>query len=550
MKDFTVLKILDRFRGIFGKFGVDYDVMRKILQVKLIMDGRRVPTIMSNSSKKKDETKNKDENKFIKSLWVYGLLGIIMLPFVLMGENYIFQMGVVFGILMFMITSSLISDFSSVLLDIRDKNIIFSKPVHSKTLSMAKTIHIFIYMFFITISVTGIPLLAALIKHGIAFFLLFLLELILMDLLIVVITALLYLFVLKFFDGEKLKDIINYVQIGLSITIAVGYQLLIRLFNFVDFTIAFTPKWWQYFIVPIWYGAPFEVLLHGNYNVHYITFSILAVLVPIVSIMMYIKLMPSFERNLQKLTNNSMKGKTGKRTILGGVAKLICSGKEEKTFFRFASDMMKNEREFKLKVYPSLGFALIFPFIFIFNGLRDDGFESIASSRLYLNIYFCALLIPSVVMMLKYSGKYKGAWIYKVAPLKDMVPVFKGTLKAFIVRLLLPVYMIESVLFLSIFGIRIVPDLFVVFLVMLLFIVICFRMFGKSLPFSEAYETAQQSEGLMIIPLMFMLGALAGVHYACSLVGYGVYVYMAVVLLLNVVAWKKGFSIGWDKLNK
>ena len=35
------------------------------------------------------------------------------------------------------------------------------------------------------------------------------------------------------------------------------------------------------------------------------------------------------------------------------------------------------------------------------------------------NIYFCALLIPTVVMMMKYSAGYKGAWVYKAIPIKN-----------------------------------------------------------------------------------------------------------------------------------
>ena len=38
MKNFTVLKLLDRFHFLFKKIGVDYPTMRRILQVKLIMD--------------------------------------------------------------------------------------------------------------------------------------------------------------------------------------------------------------------------------------------------------------------------------------------------------------------------------------------------------------------------------------------------------------------------------------------------------------------------------------------------------------------------------
>lgn len=547
MRDFKVLKFLDKFRGFFEKLGVDYHIMRKILQVKLIMDGRRVPTAVGGSSKNKNE--NKYENGFFKSLWIYGLIGIIMVPFVIMGKNFIFQMSFVFGMLMFMVMTSLISDFSSVLLDIRDKNILFSKPVDNKTLSTAKVIHVLIYMFFMTISISGVPLVAALIRHGVLFFIIFVFEIIFMDLFIVVLTALLYLVILKFFDGEKLKDMINYVQIVLSIAISIGYQLIGRVFEISNIKVIFTPKWWQYFVAPIWFGAPFEVILHGNQNISFIVLSILAVVVPIISIFAYIKLIPSFERNLQKLNNNSGKGEKRNKVIYDIISKIICFSKEERTFFRFASNMMKNEREFKLKVYPSLGFSLIFPFIFIFNMLKDDGLSKLASSKVYLYIYFCALMLPTVIMMMKYSGRYKGAWVYKTMPIKNIANIFKGTLKAFIVNLLLPIYIIECVIFIYIFGMRIFPDLIVIFFNMMLFTVICFRVMKKSLPFSESFGVSKQGEGLIMIPLMILIGALAGVHYFCTTFNYGIYIYMVVAFVMVIVAWKKAFNISLDAIN-
>ncbi|MCG4584704.1 hypothetical protein L0P56_04285, partial [Anaerosalibacter bizertensis] len=149
MKDFKVLKFMDRFKGLFKSFGIDYDTMRKILQVKLTLDGRRVPTVMNNNSYKNEG------NSIKKSLGFYILLGLVLVPFVISNQNYLFQMSFLFGILMFMMMTILISDFSSVLLDLRDKDIILSKPVDGKTLSAAKTIHIMIYMFFITFSFTG-----------------------------------------------------------------------------------------------------------------------------------------------------------------------------------------------------------------------------------------------------------------------------------------------------------------------------------------------------------------------------------------------------------
>ena len=53
MQDYRTLKLLDRFEKVFSRFGVDYKIMRRILQVKFTMDGRRVPTIFSQNAKKK-----------------------------------------------------------------------------------------------------------------------------------------------------------------------------------------------------------------------------------------------------------------------------------------------------------------------------------------------------------------------------------------------------------------------------------------------------------------------------------------------------------------
>ena len=168
MQDYRTLKLLDRFEKVFSSFGVDYKIMRRILQVKLTMDGRRVPTIFSQNAKKKDK---ENSNQYIKSLWIYVLFGLFMIPFVLMGENYLFQMSLFFGIFTFFVMTSMISDFSSVLLDIRDRNILFPKPVDRKTISTAKMVHVVIYLSFLTIALVSIPLIVGLIKNGFLFFL-------------------------------------------------------------------------------------------------------------------------------------------------------------------------------------------------------------------------------------------------------------------------------------------------------------------------------------------------------------------------------------------
>lgn len=532
MQNYPSLKFIDLFKKLFHFFGVNYPVMRKILQIKLTMDRRRIPTVFSERGKNSEDN---DSNQFLKSLWIYAFLGLILVPFILITDSYIFSMSLVYGVLMFLLMTSMISDFSQVLLDIRDKNILNTKPIDKRTVNAAKLVHVGIYMFILSGTITAIPLIVSLLVRGIPFFLVFVGQIILIDLLIVVVTALLYILVLRFFDGEKLKDIINYVQIALSLSIVIGYQVVIRSFEFVNMNFSFTAQWWHVFLPPVWYGALFEVLLGQARDGYMILYSILAIIVPFISIYIYVQSIPSFERNLEKLSNQG-KAKKTKRDRIGS---WICSSKEERTFYNFAQKMMKNERQFKLKVYPSFGLSFIIPFILIFNELRMSSFAEMADSRYYLSVYFASMMIPAIVLMLRYSENYKGAWIFHALPITSMSPVYKGTLKAFIVKLYLPVFLVLSLLLMLIFSVDIWFDLIVVFLVSCLFVVICFKLLnGDKRPFSESFAMTQQETGKMFL-LFIPIPAFFGIHYWMTTIDYGVFGYGIVLLITNFIFWRK-----------
>ncbi|WP_440960973.1 hypothetical protein ACN6KS_28740 [Paenibacillus nitricinens] len=537
MTDFYVLKLLDKLRGGFSRIGVDYDVMRSILQVKLTMDGRRTPTVLAGMQKKEE----KKEGSPLRVQWIYLLFGVMLVPLMMLTGNYMLQMSLVFGVVMFMITTTLISDFSSVMLDLRDKNILASKPVNRRTLNMAKSIHILIYLFSVTLTLTGPSLILCLFKQGVLFFLIYAFEIILMDCFILVITALLYLLIMKFFDGEKLKDIINYVQIILTIGITVGYQLVVRLFDIAELSLSFKPAWWQYLISPIWFAAPFEMLIGGARDTHFVVLSVLALVIPVLLIVAYVKLMPLFENSLQKLSEQGNVGNSNARMV-DWLSKITCKNPLEGMFFRFSWSMMKNERDFKLKVYPAIGYSIVFPFIFIFGIFWDGNASSIKDSNTFLMIYFGATLLQTVVLMLRYSAGYKGSWIYKLIPLPNTAPIYRGMLKAAIVRLLLPLFAIEAIVYLWLFGLRIIPDLVVVLFAMLIYGVICFRSYPPVLPFSERYEAAKQKDYTAnSFGLLFLLMGMAGIHYVFTLFMGGIYIYLLVLVVLNLWIWRITF---------
>jgi ABC-2 type transport system permease protein len=182
------------------------------------------------------------------------------------------------------------------------------------------------------------------------------------------------------------------------------------------------------------------------------------------------------------------------------------------------------------------------------NGFNTN-FNDLSTSNSFLTIYFSLIIIPTILVLLKFSGKYKGAWIYRAAPIQQLKPMFSGTIKAFLFKLHLPFYLLLSVIFLVIFVVRIVPDLIVVFLKACTFAVICLMILKKSIPFSASFDEYNQNSNVAIfIGLMLFVALCAGIHYATTLFSYGIYLYLVVAIICLGTLWKLAFNITWDKI--
>lgn len=557
-----VLRALDRIGPLFGRMGIDYPIMRRVLGLKLTLDRRRTTGVAAlfrasdsgsrehgfgrkseNSLKPKEESDEKDGG-LRRTLFFYGLYGAVSSMFMWIGGTYFFQAGLMLAILLFIMMTSMLSDFSSVMLDVRDKPILHTKPIDARTLGMAKALHVFIYFAQLALALGIVPVAVGVIKNGPAFGLLLGASLVLGGLLAAVFTAFVYLVVLKLFDGETLKDMINYVQIAMTVFMLIGYQFAIRAMDMTRISSGFNPGWWELAVPPLWYGAGFEWLLNGRNEPLYIIPGLLGLIVPLAGAAVFYRLMPAFERNLEKL---------GERTSRGGrkssgrlnrfVANLICRSKEERAFYVFSSAMLAREREFKLKVYPTLGFSLAVPFLFLFTlATAGEGLSSIdyANGVAYLNLYSCAIMIPTLVLTLKFSGSFKGSWIYASAPIGQLGAVYRGALKALFVRLFLPLFLLEAVVFAFLFGIRIVPDLLVILAVSALLVPLTAQITRRELPFSLPFPTSDQSGGMKTLGMMLMLAVFAGIHYmVLSIVPvYGVWALAVLMIAFNGWTWR------------
>lgn len=535
MGEYKLLKFLDKFKGLYTRVGVDYEKMRIILKIKLTLDRRRTSTIMGSSNKKDEES----ENSFVYALIMYGIIGAFIGIIILSSSNAMFSFSIAFGMFMFFVLTSFISDFSNVLLDVRDKNVIGTKGVNNKTIAAAKVTHICYYIFLISLALSWLSIIG-MFRFGILTGILFLGELIVADILMIVITALIYLFILRFFNGEKVKDIINFVQIALTIVMTIGYQFLGRMFNVFDLNIVYKSRIWNLLLPPMWFAAPLYAVNGGEINKIIIMLITLAFIVPIIAIILYLKNISKFEDSLSKLNSVRNNEKEKSKGVFYRFGRWTCRNNEEKAAYNLSVSVMKREREFKLKAYPNLGFIIIFPILFIFIFTNNyEGIESIPLS-MSLNIYWFILIIPSILMTLQYSNDYKAAWIYESVFIKDTANIYRGAYKALIVNLLLPLYLVESVIFTVIFGIQVLGILIIVFIFLLIFIA-TEHIIGKlSLPFTTKAGVVNNGSNLLNILLgMILVGIAATINYFLLSNIIALIVYGIALVIVALFMWRK-----------
>lgn len=537
MKEYKFLKILDKLKGIYTRVGVDYEKMRLILSMKLTLDCRRTSTVIQNSNQGQVA---EEKNSFNKALIMYAIMGIFIGIITLFPFNKMYTYSIVFGMFMFFILTIFISDFSSVLLDMRDKNIIGTKGVDNKTINAAKITHICYYIFLTSLALSWLTIIG-MFRSSVLIGIIFILELIIIDIFMVVITALLYLLILRFFDGEKVKDIINFVQIGLTIMMTLSYQFLGRMFDIVDVDIIYQSKIWNLFFPPMWFAAPLYAVDGGEINKIIITLIVLAFIVPVIAITLYIKNTAKFEDSLSKLNITRNNEKEKKNSLFYKIGRFACRNNEEKAAYDLSVSMMKREREFKLMTYPSLGFDIVFPLLFIFmfsvdfvNEIRD------ISLHMSLNIYWFIFMVPTLLMALQYSNNYNAAWIYEATFISDKSNIYKGAYKALLVNLLLPLYLFESIIFIVIFGIKVVPILIIAFIFLLIFIVIEHIIGKNSLPFSIKVGEVDKSQSFISTLLgMLILGVAVGINFFMLFNIYALIVYGIILTVIAFIMWNK-----------
>ncbi|WP_297517669.1 hypothetical protein [uncultured Clostridium sp.] len=562
MKNYLFLRFLDLFKKLFPK-DIDYIALRNIIGLKILLDSRTSSNIsfQSLNGRKQNSSigskilklfrKNgttKDVNRNLTTLILYLFIGsmssfLFALP--LPAQDIL---GVVITFFMIFIGTRIISVFSTVLIDTKDSSILLPKPVNKKTLSMARFLYAIYYIGIMSFAFIIVPAIIAGIAFAPSFGIVLLVEIIFVDLFLVAIVALLYYYVLKFFDGEKLKDVVNGIQIILAIIIFVLSHAM-----YIIQPIAMRLKdmsfhIWFFFTPTFWFTSPY-VLLQGNINIISIIGSVCAIFIPLIFIGVYLSVLENFEIYLQKLDQVSKSKKRAKFSLMNSIGKMLCTGKQELAFFDFSIEMLKSEREFKTKLYPQIVSSILSPVVIILAFSQNLTYKELKIEPWYLAFYLGTAGIASLVYMIKYSNAYKGAWIYQVVPLRDESIAFTGALKAFFVRVILPTLIIIAIAMVIVWGNSVIPQAITIIFATALAVAVSYKYTTTSLPFSVSFRDRPRGNKGKGYTVTIILALAAGLQFVFDrYLPYGNFILMFIMIIACIFTWKFIFSAPRKKL--
>ncbi|HEY9045145.1 MAG TPA: hypothetical protein VIN08_04585 [Ohtaekwangia sp.] len=546
-----LLKFLDLFGWLYNRLGIDYAQLRSIVDIKLTMDNRR--QIVSYRRKNDQEP----GNSFLMTLLIYSVFGGFVALALYFTPSFVLSLVVFFSYIIVMIAMTLITDFSSILLDTSDNTIILPRPVSGQTLFAARLTHILLYLGQLAIGLTVLPAIVVIMKYGFILLAFFLLGVILSVLTAVFTTNALYLLIMQFASEEKLKNIINYFQIMMAVFIMGGYQILPRILERMDIAnYVFEIKWWSFLLPPVWMAGALETIhFHLTDSLH-IALTTCALLLPIAGAYLVNKyLSPIFSKRLGSMassTEKTEKAKTEKASYIDKVSAWITNNPFEQGAFNLIYKILGRDRKIKLKIYPVFGYVLIFGAIFTMQGKRDivATWHELPQTHYHIMLIYLSFMILQVALHeIPYSDDFKASWVYFSAPLDKPGEILSGMVKAIFVRLFIPGYCAISALILFIWGPHAVADilfgLFNNFLMVLIFSLISTR----HLPLSMAPNVRSQSGNIARSLLTFLfIGLLGFGHYIFSKIPFVLLAMVPVQLGAIYLLLRSYKKTGWDDL--
>ncbi len=544
--------------GLWRSFGADIDQLRAILLAKLTMDNRR-PLKMGKPRKK--ETNNASSLGAFMSL-VSGAFYLFLL-FAFPGDRLLglFAYYSGFGV---MLVFTLLTDFSQVLIDTRDRHILLPRPVNDRTLLLARLLHIFAYLFRTVLPMALPGWIALTITNGLAGALWFPVPLLLLVVLVLGVVNALYILLLRLTSPERFKEVLNYFQVAFSALVFAFYYLLprvtesalLRSFDpMAHLGLRWVPTYW---LAATWSWVGLKAVLPLT-----ALFGGLAVAVPLVLLWLLVRVLaPEFNRRLSGLdaaertegatTQKIRKQRKGRKNHWGD---LLARTPEARAGYRLAWVQTGRSRTFRMRVLPTFAYVPVY-FVYLLSSSRGSfaqTWQDLAQTKKHLLLlYMTSFVLLQALSYITISDQFKAAWVYRAAPVAKPGRIMSGAFAAVWTKFFLPFFLVVATFVLVRWGAPAILDVVLALANVTLFGLLSVRLGFRHLPFSMPEQLSNTGAKTFVrVLLVFLVPSILGAaHY---LAGYFWWLKALFLVLSGVLLWLVADSYAgtsWEKLDR
>ncbi len=478
-----------------------------------------------------------DKNQYIKTNWAllmlvgtYSIMGLIVGMIAFTGADVLFYSILALSFTLIVVALAIVIESGNVLFNESEADVIGHLPIGSRTIFLAKIINLFAFTLLLAIPANLFPTICgiAATRSGWLFIPAHLISSVAMAVFASALIVTVYGLLMRYVSRERFDSIITYCQVGLAMFFILGYQVMPRLVEKYQFGANTQLRWYLLLFPPTWF-AGLTMLVMGEINA--LTLGLSAVSILSIITLGFIALRKvaagyssqmsgiSADRPRRTTEGERLKFSQNRIGLMGAIKTAILRRPAERAVFDLALVYLKRNRETRVRLYPSLAYFIVFPFIaLITEGLPDPFLQVDPLIKGGLSLYsvmgpaFVCFIGQTAVEGLIFSEHYRAAYIFRIAPVSHLGEIHQGMRKVVLMLIVLPEFIILFAFYAALWR-----DPLHAFLVIAPWIAIAPATlmvsftFREVIPLSTKYQKGQQtSRNLMIVMSAFIVAIFLG----------------------------------------
>jgi len=436
-------------RWLCERLDIDYVQWRALSLASLKLDFRvgGMRSVLGHQGKG-----GRPGGQLISLVVFYLFTGVFLAGFALMNKNVFLTSTLLSAYVMFMIGSTILVEYNSVVISPDDYEILGYRPISSRTFFVARLTNVFFYVGVMTAAISILPIAAYFFTLGfrpllgLASLAAFLMAGFSVALFMIV----LYAAMLAYIHPNRLRRVLSYLQLVTSFIIFGSYAILPRIVSNDKLTAELVPeeKRWLLLLPPAWFASYLRVAA-GEIQVTTVVPALVSLLAAGLLLVYALgNLSLDYSRRLGALRARTEETGTGRQTLRSRSLSFLFRADEPRAVALLIRSQFRYDQKFRLAILGILPLTVFYLFMALSSGPIPDPFlEGLKGFGNSVLVYLAVLLFPLMLQTnLKNSDHYQASWIFFASPMQRdrLVRAAKNFV---IVYFLLPYLLLIGILF-------------------------------------------------------------------------------------------------------